>query len=49
MVEIIIPNMPSFLTDGNGSNNLVNGDKGNNGSGSLWDEDVDDSDDGDGP
>jgi hypothetical protein len=47
MVEIIIPNVLSFLTDGDGGNNLVNGDKDDNGFDSKWDEDNDNSDDGD--
>ncbi len=47
MVEIIVPHVLSFLTDGNGGNNLVNGDKDNDGSGSKLDEHDDLSDDGD--
>jgi hypothetical protein len=47
MVEIIVPNVLSFLTDGNGGNSLVDGDKDNKSNGSKWDEDNDDSDDGD--
>jgi hypothetical protein len=45
--EIIVPNVLSFLTDGDGGNNLVNGDEDSDGNGSKWDEDDDDSDDGD--
>jgi hypothetical protein len=45
MVEIIIPNVLSFLTDGDGDNNLVDGDEEDNSNGSEWDEDNDDSDD----
>jgi hypothetical protein len=47
MVEIIVPNVLSFLTDGDGGNNLVDGDEDDGGNSSMWDEDDDDSDDGD--
>jgi hypothetical protein len=34
MVEIIVPNVLSFLTDGDGGNNLVDGNEEDDGNGS---------------
>jgi hypothetical protein len=48
IVEIIITNVLSFLTDGDGGNNLVGGEEHKDGNSSMWGEDNDDSDDGDG-
>ncbi len=49
MVEIIVPNVLSFLTDGDGGNNLVNGDEDDDSNGiiSVWDDDSDDGDEDD--